>query len=266
MARPLFADFDAVGVHSVKSVSVLAAVISDGPALRRPLPTDIRASLGGNAVKYPQILLLPLMMFADYFMTLQGAIEREKGHSLHYKIEHYELNPIWQKAIQQRKWFNPRYILLVIILCSVLSWLIEFGGLPDQSIQLLLGYVFVVFGIVLGKHVNNILLFRNLANNPDQISGQITMSHQLVLSVSMFQMAAVLVPLAFVAIFSRSSFAVGGVLGTLMLLVMHLFWKFRARRRRPSRQTLPAVSPDSSTVGSLEGNSPSVSVTSTRGD
>ena len=47
---------------------------------------------------HPELLLLPILMFADYFLTVLGAIHAEKKHSQHIRSEHYELNPAWQKA------------------------------------------------------------------------------------------------------------------------------------------------------------------------
>jgi hypothetical protein len=188
-------------------------------------------------VKHPEILLLPLLGFVDYFLTVLGAIEREKEHARHFKMEQYELNPIWQKSINQRKWFNPRHALLIIAATGVLAVIFQFGDLPEGYIQLLLGTVFVVYGVIIARHLGNIFIFRYLARRPDRISGEITMSHQLVLRLSATNLAPVVVAAALIAIVSRNNFAWGGLLGVSILFCMHLVWMFKAaRRKKPAFQ------------------------------
>lgn len=131
-------------------------------------------------------------------------------------MEHYELNPIWQKSISQRKWFNLRHTLLVMAVTVVLVG------------------VLVVSGMLLGRHISNLLLFRYLARRPDQISGEVTISHQLVLAISMYQTMLVIIPMALIAIFSHNNFARGGLLGAALLFCVHLVWMYKAKKRKTS--------------------------------
>ncbi len=80
-------------------------------------------------MRHPEALLLPIMMLADYFLTVAGAILREKGYSLHFRDPHYELNPVWQKHIAEKKWLNPRHALLTIALSAMLILLTEIGSM-----------------------------------------------------------------------------------------------------------------------------------------
>ena len=41
----------------------------------------------------------PPFMLADYFLTLAGAAQKERKYDDHFKTEHYELNPTWQKDV-----------------------------------------------------------------------------------------------------------------------------------------------------------------------
>src|SRR5690242_2440703 len=93
-------------------------------------------------MKHPQILLLPLLMFADYFLTVLGAVLRDKGYSNHFKLEHYELNPVWQKSIRQKRWVNPRHILLTLFVSFGFSALLEFGDVPKPMAECLFGCLF----------------------------------------------------------------------------------------------------------------------------
>ncbi|MBK8921077.1 MAG: hypothetical protein IPM81_06140 [Saprospirales bacterium] len=59
-------------------------------------------------MKHPELLLLPVFMLADYFLTLAGAIQAEKKYSHHFQTEQYELNPAWQPRL------GPRHLLITI--------------------------------------------------------------------------------------------------------------------------------------------------------
>ena len=91
-------------------------------------------------MNYPELLLLPLLMMTDYLLTLVAASIKEKKYADHFKVQHYELNPIWQKDVSHKKWVNPRHIFLVVDLCTALrssrDWLragLPALGLPTSS-------------------------------------------------------------------------------------------------------------------------------------
>src|SRR6266478_5578659 len=133
-------------------------------------------------MKNPHLLLLPILMFADYFLTVFGAIQKERKYSLHFNSQHYELNPLWQKPISQKKWFNPRHILITVSLSALLAGALEFCNLPGPFVQGIFGFFFVFFGMAIGRHLSNILTFRRMAQKPEQISGEVAMDHSLLLS------------------------------------------------------------------------------------
>jgi hypothetical protein len=185
-------------------------------------------------MKHPACLLVPLFMLADHFLTLAGALQKRRQYDEHFKMEHYELNPIWQQSIAQRKWFNPRHILLTIFVSVALALLAEFGDMPEFLIQGLLGGVLVLYGTILGRHLANLLMFGQVNRRPEEITGCVTMTHALILSLSLYQYVAVLVPLALLVAFVPSSFAVGGLGGVILLLAMHVRWIVKHRREGKS--------------------------------
>jgi hypothetical protein len=175
-----------------------------------------------------------MMMFADYFLTVFGGIQSKKGYSLHFKTEHYELNPIWQKHIAQRKWFNPRQIMLALVVSVALVLLLELEEVPDSLAQGILGAVMVLYAVVLGRHVSNLLIFQHLIHRPEEISGQVAMSHPLVLSISLYTTLVTIIPIALVAVFSKSEFAIGGTAGLALFCLVQLRWIRMARKARTS--------------------------------
>ena len=181
-------------------------------------------------MKHPQILLLPALMFADYFLTIWGAVLKDKGYGKHFKVEHYELNPMWQKAISRKRWINPRHILLTLLISGILSLLLESGGLPEPMPDCLFGFLFVFFGMIVGTHLSNIMIFRRFARHPEEITGQVVMAHSLTLSISTFHYLVVAIPVAMIAIFNPTPFTVGGAVGAASVFGVHCVWILRHKR------------------------------------
>jgi len=175
-------------------------------------------------MKHPEILLLPVLMFADYFLTVFAAVLREKRYGDHIKTEHYELNPVFQKAIRQKQWINPRHILLTLLSTGFFVFLMEVIGLPDNLHQGFLGYLFVMYGTIIGRHLSNIVTFWQMTRRREEITGQTSMTHSMQLSISMYQYLVVVVPIGLIALFSPTPFVMGGLVGLLMLFLLHLKW------------------------------------------
>ena len=114
-------------------------------------------------MKYPEILLLPLLMLADYFLTVTGRVLRDKKYAQHFKFPHYELNPIWQKDIDQIKWLNIRHLLTTLFFTTCLILLFETDICPDMFIRGSLGAVLVFYVVIVSNHLTNILIFRSVS-------------------------------------------------------------------------------------------------------
>lgn len=170
-------------------------------------------------------------MFADYFLTVVGAILKEKKYDLHFKTKYYELNPVWQKHIEQKKWFNPKHILLTLAISSILIFLTEIGSLPEPFPQVFLGVILSVFAMLIGRHLSNLMIFVYIGRRPDEISGQVTMSHPLILWLSLFQYLVGIIPLVLILVFTRSSFVLGAVIGSVLLILTHLRWLRKYRKK-----------------------------------
>lgn len=168
------------------------------------------------------------MMLADYFLTVWGAILSEKKYRLHFKIEHYELNPLWQKNIASKKWVNPKHLIAVAIVtlfCFV--WSTGWTG-PDMVAEGLLGYLTVLFVGIIGNHLTNIFIFLYVNRHPESIQGEIKMSHPLILCMSQFRAFSLLLVLTLIAIFSPTPFVLGGLCSQMTFLFVKLFWIARA--------------------------------------
>ena len=191
-------------------------------------------------MKHPEVLLLPIMIFADYFLTVLGVILRDKKYSLHFKIKHYELNPVWQEPIAKKKWFNLGHIVLTIILSGSIICLAESESKPTSFTDIILGGILSFYSIILGRHFSNLLIFLHLIRKPDEVSGEVSMSHPFVLYLSLYQALMVMVPIGLIAVFSRSNFALGGAIGIILFLIINLGWIQEAKKRRKKGRQGPS--------------------------
>lgn len=193
-------------------------------------------------MKHPEIGLLPILMFSDYFLTVLGAIQKDKKYSDHFKGQQYELNPVWQHQVMQRKWLNSRHILLTVLVSGTLALLLEFGRFPDYVAEGLFGCLFVCFGMIIGRHLANLMVFRYFNRRPDEISGQIIMAPSLLLSISTYQYLVAAIPLVFVAVFAPTPFALGGLIGAGLLFVAHFRWiRLHMKQTKRLAHRMPAM-------------------------
>ena len=102
--------------------------------------------------------------------------------------------------------------------------------MPDPAAECFFGCLFVFFGMVIGRHLSNIPIFRRFSRRPEEISGQLVMAHSLALAVSTFQYLVATVPVAIIAIFSPTPFALGGVAGAILVFVVHCVWILRQKK------------------------------------
>jgi hypothetical protein len=187
-------------------------------------------------MKHPEVFLVPAFMFADYFLTLAGAVQNEKKWGDHLKTEHYELNPTWRKHVAQRKWFNPKHILHTVALTLLLILLAEFGEMSESIVEGVLGCLLVFFGMIIGRHLCNLMIFRYVIRKPEEISGQVTMTHALLLWMSLYEYLVFFIPLILIAFFAPSPFVAGALFAVVLLLAVHLKWIRKYRKQAKSSQ------------------------------
>ena len=180
---------------------------------------------------HPEILLVPILMLADYFLTVCGAGLAERGYRKRFQVEHYELNPLWQRDIAKRKLINVRHLLAVLLATSCFLLLAETALIDEALLSALLGFVLVLNAFILGRHLSNLLTFHHVLKSPDHVSGQVVLAHPFVLSLALYQSLAVTFPLVLIAIFSPSPFVFGGLGSIITLSVLQLWWLRQASGR-----------------------------------
>jgi hypothetical protein len=181
-------------------------------------------------MKHPEFLLLPVAMIADYLLTIASARLRERGHAEHFRTEHFELNPLWQKTVAKKRWFNPRHLALTLGLSTVLIACIEGMTSFPQLVRFFAGVLIGVQGAVIGRHLGNLATFLHVRRHPDSIAGTVMLRHEFVLWLSIFQHGALLLVAALLAIYAPSPAVLGVLAGLAMLVLIHLIWIARLRR------------------------------------
>lgn len=181
---------------------------------------------------HPEVLLVPVLMVLDYYLTLYGAHLAEQSYRRHFKTEHYELNPIWQRAVARRRWINLWHLACVLLVGGALVFLAEVPEPENELLNPLLGFILTFNGLVLGRHLSNILTFLHLARRPDEVVGEVRLSHSFVISLSIYQLLTVGLPIIFVAIFSPSGFVYGAVAAVLAIAGLQTLWLVRSRKIR----------------------------------
>jgi len=181
-------------------------------------------------MKYPQILFIPIIMLLDYYLTILGSTLRDKKFSQFIKVEQYELNPIWQRDINRKKLFNHRHVFSVLLVSFLLFILTEFLDVNHTIFEILFGFAIGIYGMIIGRHISNILTFFHVLLKPNDVSGEITFSHQYALLTSLYQYFVALIPLAILSAFLHSPILVGCTVGAIGFLLTHVIWLWRYRR------------------------------------
>ncbi|HNT55830.1 MAG TPA: hypothetical protein PKG95_14025, partial [Anaerolineaceae bacterium] len=164
-------------------------------------------------MKHPEIFLLPALMLADYFLTVYSAILLERKYQDFFKVDQHELNPAFQNAIANKKWFNTKHLSTTVLFTASFVFLFEIDLLPDVLVEGIMGALLIIYAIVVRRHLINILLARWIIRNPTDVSGAVTMSHRYSLNSSLFSGIGDLLLIAFLVIFNPTPFLVGSLIG-----------------------------------------------------
>ncbi|NNF00411.1 MAG: hypothetical protein HKN25_15440 [Pyrinomonadaceae bacterium] len=183
----------------------------------------------------PEILLLPILMIADYYLTILGAILREKKYGEYFPIETYEMNPTYQDDIDSKRLFNPRFIGQLILNFGLLFLASLFlTDALEFLYWIILGFYLTLFAYINGLHMSNILSFLFVKSNPNVMKSEIRISHRYNLYSSLFTNSVLLLPVIFILLFSYSHFILGSLIAVLYNAFLCLMWIAKNRKSSKS--------------------------------
>lgn len=191
----------------------------------------------------PIILLIPVFMFIDYYFTIWGSVLRDKGHSKHFELPNYELNPIWQADIQKKKIVNLRFFGGVVITFLPALFLTEFFGISPRMNEFLSGLILVHFGLLIGRHLSNIFSYVFVIHHEGAISGRVRIGYDYMLHSSMYQYLVAILPIVMLTVYLRTWFMFGCVTAAAGSAIMHLSWIRKHRKNKTASSGGPVPQP-----------------------
>jgi len=171
------------------------------------------------------ILIIPLLMILDYYLTLWGALLRMCTFGKHIVIQSYELNPIFQRAINNFKIINMQHLVFVLIVTTLFLIINHLNGLATSFGSALVGYFIITYATINARHCANIFTFWYACKHPESMSGIVMLNDKMSITMSMNTLMLSLFPVASIAIATFSSFAFGGTIGIILLIAQHAYWR-----------------------------------------
>ena len=177
----------------------------------------------------------------DYYLTLWGAKLYHAGANQVVSFEgSYELNPHFQKAIDQGQYFGPRFLIslgMIGILFAALMWLLgqdeTAWPLTSQIGAGVLGVLLFTRLTVIGQHLQSVWLFHVILHHPETIRGHIVYDRPTVYRISFRRFMGTGVLLTAAALLAPSAWIWGGALGHFFVGLSILRW---SRRKLKARQ------------------------------
>jgi hypothetical protein len=182
-------------------------------------------------MQHPEVFLLPVLMLLDYLLTIAGSKLAARKYNRHFKFEHYEMNPLWQKTIAQGKWFSFKHFLGVVFAGFICFVWADTWREKSEASEGALGALLTLFSVVLAAHVGNLMIFWRMVRNPDEVCGEVTLSHKYLLAMSRSRSLMALFPISMAAWLAPSPFLYGGVGALVTFNVIQAIWAFNYRAK-----------------------------------
>jgi len=163
------------------------------------------------------------MLFSKaYREFLSNTVQYERG---------VEMNPLFEKDVQQVKWFSPRYIFLMLGVTLLIG--ITGRWFPPRTFELLAGTAILLVLAVDLRHIENLSLVWFLRSDPEGFKGKIEQSYKLSqrrVALNVFN-TGILYLIVF--LLTGRVFFLGGTIVSVLLAIRH----FLLSRRELPRQS-----------------------------
>ena len=189
------------------------------------------------------IALVVGCFLADYSLTHLGARASERVRDT-WRVEgSYEMNPVWERQIDSRRWFGLRVLLVPLALAGTLGALRLLAGFVDlyadpAYFALGVGTMLLIQAPILMLHVANLHTFRLLAD-PSAAEGSIVYRRWFAYRQGIVYLAGFAVLWLLLWVPSQQAFFLGGVLSCGLFA-----WRFRQLAAAARRAVPPATRPE----------------------
>jgi len=180
-------------------------------------------SLLPNNLWFPTIVF-GLLYLGDYYLTLAGArLYRRRVEQFLAFEGGYELTPIFQKDIDQLRWFSPQFFARLVIAMMVIP---VFGYLSIQLLEIPDLFVFLVGALCLRelavyiRHAQNIFFFQQV-HDANILRMRVEQPRWLTYRLSAVQFLSFAVLFIVLALVANPFLFLGGALGCLVVALQH---------------------------------------------
>ena len=184
----------------------------------------------------------------DYWLTIYGArLYRAVGRRFVECSGSYELNPIFQRAVDRGQWISRRFILTLLAPAAML-WLLAVWDFPPWVLDLVLGMMIFLGVGVFTSHLTTIWLFRRADRHPGAVTGHIRYDRRTTVLISALHYAFLGGVVGVAACIAPNAFLIGGAGGLLMLA----FTLLRNARKVSACDVPPSTGADGAAVDDIE--------------
>jgi hypothetical protein len=88
-----------------------------------------------------------------------------------------EMNPVFEKDVQQLRWFSPRYFISLLVVALLITFV--GGWFPTRWFEFLAGAALLLVLITDLRHIENLSVVWFLTSDPNSFKGKIEQSYAL---------------------------------------------------------------------------------------
>jgi hypothetical protein len=168
--------------------------------------------------------LWALAYVSDYCLTVAAARLYRRGAHDHYVFDgSYELTPVFQKDIDEVRWFSPTFAAFLVgtgAMLVGLQWAASYVELPEAYLVALGALLLVEVPIHL-RHARNLIMFHVMSKG--QVTGRLAYPRWVVLRMSAMELGLFALLYALLFVGTQHWMLLGGALKTGRTALSH--WK-----------------------------------------
>ena len=174
---------------------------------------------------------------ADYALTLRGARLYRQGAHAYLRFDgSYELNPLFERDIDQQRRVSRRFLAMLAATCVTIwfAWrATQIHLFPAVAFIFWMGVLLLMEVPILMRHTRNLFTFRALQQASD-VRGQIIYPRWLTLQLSALDFGLFAVLFLILSSVADPWFFLGGTLGCLSVTLHHIRFARHAKARAAS--------------------------------
>ena len=189
---------------------------------------------------WPGTVAWALIYISDFVLTIACARLRRNVADKIILDGSFELNPVFQRDVDSKKFVSPRFLLLLILTSTfiVIIWALAVPDSP-KVYSFLLGAAMCMELALHVRHLGNLYLFSSRLT-AEQLRGRIEYGRPLLLRMSSVQILGFAILFAVVFVFSGNWFVAGGSVSCLSLSLKHWYLARRAAGNQVAKLEQPS--------------------------